>query len=111
MARAFVIKNATNNEFYFILRDDNNEIILRASETYKTKDSCKTGIASVRIHAPEDKYYTRFDDSQGRPTFHLKASNGKIIGVGESYSSTGARDKGIENVKQCAPAAPEIDEA
>lgn len=111
MAKAFVIKTATNHQYYFYLRDDNNEPILRASETYTTKDNCKTGIASVRAHAPQDQYYTRFNDTQGKPTFNLKASNGKIIGVGESYNSVQGRENGIAQVKQCAPVAPIIDEA
>jgi uncharacterized protein YegP (UPF0339 family) len=110
MARAFVIKKAINQQFYFILRDDNNEPILRASETYPAKDNCKKGIGSVRANAPNDGNYTRFNDVQGKPTFNLKAGNGETIGVAESYNSTQARENGIASVKQCAPNAPEIDE-
>ena len=109
MARAFVIRTAVNSEYYFILRDDNNEPILRASETYTTKDNCKKGIASVKVHAPDDKNYTRFNDAQGNPTFTLKAANGETIGVGESYNSVAGRENGITQVKQCAPDAPIVD--
>ncbi len=34
--------------------------------------------------------------------FNLKAGNHEIIGVSESYSSTSARDAGIESVKKNA---------
>ncbi|MEJ2002779.1 MAG: YegP family protein [Maritimibacter sp.] len=37
--------------------------------------------------------------------FNLKASNGQVIGTSESYSSTSARDNGIESVKKNAPDA------
>ena len=39
----------------------------------------------------------------------LKASNGEIIGVSETYTTTYARDNGIQSVKNTAPNAPTED--
>ena len=39
------------------------------------------------------------------PHFVLKAGNGQVIGVSETYSSEAACKNGIESVKKCAPAA------
>ena len=36
----------------------------------------------------------------------LKASNGEVIGVSETYSSKAAMDTGIDSVKKNAPIAP-----
>ncbi|NNL36188.1 MAG: YegP family protein, partial [Silicimonas sp.] len=37
--------------------------------------------------------------------FNLKAGNGQIIGVSETYESTKARDNGIASVAKNAPGA------
>jgi uncharacterized protein YegP (UPF0339 family) len=46
----FEIRRAVNRQFYFVLKARNGEIIA-TSETYKSKQSCKKGIRSVRINA------------------------------------------------------------
>ena len=37
--------------------------------------------------------------------FNLKAANHQVIGTSESYTTTAARDNGIESVKTNAPDA------
>lgn len=44
-------------------------------------------------------------DKAGKYRFRLKASNGEIIAVGESYSSKSACINGIESVKKNAATA------
>ncbi len=44
-------------------------------------------------------------DKAGKYRFRLKASNGEIIAVGESYSSKSACMSGIESVKKNAASA------
>lgn len=44
-------------------------------------------------------------DKAGKYRFRLKASNGEIIAVGESYSSKSACMNGIESVKKNAASA------
>lgn len=46
----FEIKKSSDHQWYFILKARNGEIIA-TSETYKTKQSCKKGIRSVKINA------------------------------------------------------------
>ena len=48
----FVIKKSNNNKFYFNLYSGNAQIIA-TSEMYESKESCKTGINSVKINAPK----------------------------------------------------------
>ncbi|MBN1432025.1 MAG: YegP family protein [Methanomicrobiaceae archaeon] len=47
-----------------------------------------------------------YTDNAGEYRFRLKAPNGKIIAVGEGYSSKSACLNGIESIKKNAPNAP-----
>jgi uncharacterized protein YegP (UPF0339 family) len=98
-----IFKSTANSQYYFRLRSANNEIIL-SSEGYTTKQSCQTGIASVKANAPYDSRYER-RDNPGNYTFNLRAANGEIIGRSESYTTSYARENGIEAVKRDAPIA------
>lgn len=55
-----VFKSSSNSQYYYRLRAKNGEIILN-SEGYTTKQSCLTGIASVKTNAPFDNHYERKD--------------------------------------------------
>ena len=46
----FEIRRSADRQWYFILKARNGEIIA-TSETYKSKESCKKGIRSVRRSA------------------------------------------------------------
>lgn len=109
MAGKFVLKKATNGEFFFRLQAGNGESIL-SSERYAAKASAVAGIDSVKVNAPLDSRYERKNASNGQPMFNLKASNGQVIGTSETYSSATARDNGIESVKTNAPSATTDDQ-
>ncbi len=97
----------------FNLKATNGEIIL-SSEVYRTERSCMDGVVSVQRNAPaalvEDQTvegvakekcpkFEVFTDKAGEFRFRLKATNGKIIGVSESYNLLASCVKGIESVK------------
>jgi uncharacterized protein YegP (UPF0339 family) len=46
----YIIHKSSDGQFYFILIARNGQVIA-TSETYKTKQSCKKGIKSVRRNA------------------------------------------------------------
>lgn len=46
-----------------------------------------------------------FKDKKKQWRFRLKARNGKIIAVGEAYTSRRNAIKGIESIQDCAPDA------
>ena len=108
MAGKFEIFMDKAGEYRFRLKAGNGEIIL-ASEGYKQKASAENGIASVQKNASEDARYERKETASGKPMFNLKASNGQVIGTSEQYSSSSARDNGIESVKNNAPSANTVD--
>ena len=101
----FIIKERVNGDYQFNLRAVNGQVIL-TSQGYSSKQACEVGIASVKSNAPIDRQYHRLEAKDGSPYFNLVAGNGEIIGTSEMYSSTSARENGIESVKSNAPDAP-----
>ena len=110
MSSAYIIKSAVNNQFYFNLTADNNEIIL-TSETYKDRDSAVDGIQSVRTNSQIDARYIKKTAVDGKSFFILVAANKEPIGKSETYSSTAAMENGIASVKRNGPIAPIKDQA
>jgi len=109
MKERFVLfQSSQNDEYYWHLKAPNHEIILQ-SEGYKSKVGSQNGIASVKEHSPFDKNYERLDSKNGQFYFRLKADNGKVIGVGETYTNQQNREVGIAAVKKYAPSAPIVD--
>ncbi|SDG02511.1 YegP family protein [Terriglobus roseus] len=109
MAGKFVLKPTSSGGYRFNLKAGNGETIL-TSQNYSSKEGAQHGIESVRENAPNDERYDRLTNKAGEPYFNLKAANGQIIGNSEGYSSTSARDHGIESVKTNAPAATVAEE-
>ena len=112
----YVISEAKTG-FIFNLKANNHEIIA-SSQIYKSLDSCKAGVESVRQVAldanVEDQTVENFEtktnpkfevylDKAGEYRFRLKARNGEILVVGESYKAKGGCLNGIESIKRNAP--------
>lgn len=100
----FLISKRKNDEFQFVLKAGNGQIIL-ASEGYSSKSACENGIESVRKNSQEVARFDKLEAKNGKQYFNLKASNGQIIGNSEMYESVAARDNGIESVSKNAPDA------
>jgi uncharacterized protein YegP (UPF0339 family) len=108
MAGKYELLKTSNDKFKFNLKAGNGQVIL-SSEVYESKAAAMNGIESVRANSPLDERYDRKEASNGSPYFNLKAGNHQIIGTSEMYSSTSARDNGIESVKTNGPDA-EVDD-
>ncbi|MET4615764.1 MULTISPECIES: YegP family protein [Stenotrophomonas] len=108
MAARYILSRS-GVQFRFVLKAGNGETIL-TSELYTTKQGAQGGIASVRLNSPLDARYERKNATNGLPMFNLKAANGERIGTSEQYSSTSARETGIQSVKANGPTAPVDDQ-
>lgn len=104
VAGKFEIAKAKDGQFFFRLKAGNGQVILM-SEMYRSKQSCKNGIASVKLNSQEEKQFEKKESVNGKPYFTLKAKNHEIIGVSEMYESTASRDNGIRSVMENAPEA------
>jgi len=109
----FVIKDAKNG-VKFDLKASNGQVIL-SSEIYSSIAGCKNGIASVQKNAPiaaledqtvegfEKEKHPKFEvyvDKAGEFRFRLKATNGEIIGVSESYKAKTSCLNGIDSIRK-----------
>lgn len=106
----FEVYTAKNGEFYFRLKAGNGQVIL-ASEGYKQKSSAHNGVESVKKNATDDTKYEKKTSASGKYHFNLKSTNGQIIGTSEMYTTSDARDNGIESVKKNAPDAEVVEVA
>ncbi len=92
-----------------------NGAVVATSEIYKTEDACRKGAQSVAKNAPiaalEDQTKAGFAteknpkfevylDKAGEYRFRLKAGNGEIILVGESYKAHASCMNGIASVRR-----------
>jgi uncharacterized protein YegP (UPF0339 family)/uncharacterized surface protein with fasciclin (FAS1) repeats len=118
--------------FRFHLKAGNGQIIA-ASQSYGAKESALKGIASIKKNAPiakiadlaaaqnmaesgsqgvvQDPVFEIHCDAAGKFRFHLKAGNGQIIAVSQSYLSRQSAENGIESIKKNAPTAKIIDQS
>lgn len=116
----FTIKEK-NDKFTFRLKAGNGEVIA-TSQTYKSLQTCKAGIASVRVNAPiaalenqtEEGYKTEkhpkfevYQDHAGEYRFRLKAKNGQNIAASEGYTALKSCLNGVESVRKNAAEAKE----
>ena len=114
----FVVKNVKTG-IMFNLKASNGQVIA-TSEVYNSDAACRNGIESVRKNAPiapienqtvegyQVEKHPKFEvylDKAGEYRFRLKATNGQIIAVGESYKALSSCLNGIESVKTNAPDA------
>ena len=114
----FVIRTVPSG-VKFDLYAANGQSIL-TSEVYTTDAACRKGIESVRKNAPVAKVenqteegwkqltnpkFELYRDRAGAYRFRLKARNGEIIAVSESYTGRAGCLNGIESVRKNAAEA------
>lgn len=122
----FVIQ-AKNDKFSFRLKAGNGEVVA-VSQTYKSLQTCKMGVASVKANAPiaalenqtvegyaKEKHpkFEVYMDNAGEYRFRLKAKNGQNIAASEGYKALASCLNGIESVRKNAadaPAAVEVEQ-
>lgn len=105
----FIVSVRKNGEFQFVLKATNGQVIL-VSEGYVKKESCLSGIESVKKNAPVEARYEIKTAKNGKPFFNLKATNGQVIGSSQMYASERTMKIGLASVMKNAPDAPVIEE-
>jgi uncharacterized protein YegP (UPF0339 family) len=104
MAGWYEVAKNDKEQFSFVLKAANAEVVLRSQE-YASRATALNGIASVQQNSPLGERYELATASDGRSYFNLKAANAQVIGTSQMYSSTSARATGIESVKTHGPTA------
>ena len=118
----FVIQEK-NGKYSFRLKAGNGEVIA-VSQSYKSLQTCKAGVASVKVNAAAaalenqtvegyaKEKHPKFEvylDKAEEFRFRLKATNGQIIAVSEGYTSLAGCLNGIESTKKNAAEAEIIE--
>ena len=98
MAGWFELSKSSDDQYRFVLKAGNGEIIL-TSELYTTKGAAEKGIASVQVNSPLDERYEKKTAANGKSHFNLKAANHQIIGSSQLYANEQSRETGITSVK------------
>lgn len=83
-----------DGKYYFHARAANGEIVLQ-SQSYTSSTSAKNGVASVQTNGASSARYELREASNGQYYFVLKAANGAVIGLGETYASKSNAERGI----------------
>lgn len=86
-----------DGRYYFHLRAANGQIVLQ-SQGYSTNASATNGINSVKSNGTNAARFQTKEAADGKTYFVLKASNGQIIGFGETYESASNAQRGIQTV-------------
>ena len=118
------IMRRVNSGIKFDLKAANGQTIL-SSEVYTSEAACRKGMESVMKNAPVARIenqteagwktavhpkFEMYRDKRGGYRFRLKARNGEIIAISDSYSAKAGCLNGIESVKANAPGAQIIEE-
>jgi uncharacterized protein len=94
----FQVSKGKDDKFYFSLTAKNGQVIL-SSQGYAGKDGCINGIESVKKNSTNKKHYERKDSKDDHYYFVLKATNNKVIGKSQMYTSNVSSENGIESIK------------
>jgi uncharacterized protein YegP (UPF0339 family) len=95
----YILKSSADERFHFNLTARNGQVIL-SSQMYTTKANAINGIVSVQMNSPREDRYVREKSADAQFYFNLKANSNQVIGTSEMYTTSEARDNGIESVKQ-----------
>jgi len=93
----FEIFKGLDGKYYFHLKANNGEIVLQ-SQSYTTKASATTGVASVKTNGAILGRFEVRAAADGQSYFVLKAANGAVIGRSEMYVSASNANAGITAV-------------
>ena len=104
----FEITTRKNGEFQFNLKATNGQVIL-TSQGYASKDTCLSGVESVKKNCKDEARFDKKVAADGSPFFNLVATNGQIIGSSQMYANEVNRDNGIASVMSNAPEAEIVD--
>jgi uncharacterized protein YegP (UPF0339 family) len=95
----FQVFRGFDGAYYFHLRADNGEIVLQ-SQPYTRRASAVAGTQSVWNNGTNLANYEIRDAANGEAYFVLKAGNGQVIGVSETYYSETNAQRGEETIVQ-----------
>jgi uncharacterized protein YegP (UPF0339 family) len=99
-----------DGQHYFHLLAGNGEKVL-GSQGYATATAAKNGIVSVQTNGANIASYELRAATNGESYFVLKATNGSVIGVSETYVTKSNAERALTTVNKIIARTPSIFEA
>ncbi len=93
----FEISMDENEDYFFKLKGAGGELMLQ-SEAYKTKQSCESGLKTLKSVATENENYERNKTKNNKFYFVLKAKNGKVLGTSANYATRSILESVLRSV-------------
>lgn len=93
----FQVFRGLDGQYYFHLRADNGEIVL-VSEGFRRRGSAIDGTGSVRAHGASLSRYEVREARDGQHYFVLRAVNGRVIGLSETYPTRAGAERAVADV-------------
>jgi uncharacterized protein YegP (UPF0339 family) len=103
----FEVYQDNEKKFRWRLKASNGEILATSGEGYKSKESCKKGLASVQKGASTGKLkFMTYKDKAGKYRWRLTASNGLIVAASsQGYKAKADCQHAIDLIKKGANGA------
>ena len=101
-------KNQFNNSFYFILKDEEDKILLK-SWRYTNKTNCRNGIKTVIRNSKNEFRFEVEHIYDEKWIVILKAGNGKRIAYSQYFDTEEEAKNIIENLKNVSLKTPVIE--
>lgn len=93
----FELWQASNGEHYFNLSAANHEVML-SSEGYSSRSAALNGVLSVLDNGLIERRYEVREARNGEHYVVLKARNGRVIGITETYASRSGANAAVDSM-------------
>ena len=114
MTATFQYFEGDDGDYYWRLRDSNNEIVADGAEGYVSESNVEDAIQNVKQEVSDgDADFESYEGNGGNYYWRLRDSNNEIVADGsEGYVSESNVEDAIQNVKEEIPEASveEVDE-
>lgn len=105
MSARYEVRWSRDRQYFWTLQANNNQTLL-TSETYTSESAAKNGVEAAKRNSPFESRYHKGTASNGQYYFTLRAENYETLGTSETYTTSSARDNGIEATRSVGPTAP-----
>jgi uncharacterized protein YegP (UPF0339 family) len=92
-----VFQSEIDSQWYFHLLAGNGEVLL-ASEGYAKESSARSGIETVRKNGVDADRFAVELAADGQAYLVLKAGNGQVVGISETYASTSGAERARDRI-------------
>ena len=101
MTATFEVYEGNDGDYYWRLRDSNNEIVADGSEGYASESNAEDAVENVKEEVSDGSAdFEVYEGNDGDYYWRLRDSNGEIIADGaEGYVSKSNAEDAVDNIE------------